>query len=527
MAGVLIAAFFLQCLSASLIKSPAWDEPHYIAAGLANLQKGSFAPNRESPPLVKEIAAGSLLLTGVRLPDTPEAQAMLTERGGQALEWLVGNDVVTRGDPSTVMLRSRLPLIVLSSLTGLLLYIWGRQILGNSGAAVAALLLYAVDPTLIAHSELVSTDSGAAVFTLLFFFCLWKYLQRTALFGLLTSGVALGLCLCAKFSTAFMVPVALCLVLAGSDRFPGNSSRTRLHGMGVAAARFLAMAAVAALIIDAVYLSPAGVLRFWQGIGTVYSDHDPGYLAYMTGRTQKRFLTYFAVVWLLKEPIATVALVFLGSGIILLTPGWRALDKLFIFLPPAVLFTACTFGAADLGIRYLLPALPFACLAGGVSLSRLLQHRSIGMRLPGYVLCAWLAVATAGIYPDHLSYFNEAACMLRDPGKLGFDGGTRCGPWWFDDSNTDWGQGLEQLRRWRRDHPDSRTLHLAYFGSFPPEAYGIVSQGGVFDRIPAPGLYVISAKYIYRASPVLDPGWLIHATPRDIVGHALYVYDIR
>ena len=36
-----------------------------------------------------------------------------------------------------------------------------------------------------------------------------------------------------------------------------------------------------------------------------------------------------------------------------------------------------------------------------------------------------MGIAAAGIYPDHLSYFNEMACLLKTPSNVGLDGGTR------------------------------------------------------------------------------------------------------
>jgi hypothetical protein len=285
------------------------------------------------------------------------------------------------------------------------------------------------------------------------------------------------------------------------------------------------MSTVACLVMMAIYLSPSGLSAYVHGIDSVYADHNPNFQAYMAGELAPRFSSYFAVAWLLKEPLATIVLVILGSVVLVRDRRLAVLDKLFLFVPPFVLFVACTAWAENIGIRYLIPAFPFLCLAGGAGLAMLIQSRSkwgIGLAA---ALCVWMAVEAAGIYPDHLSYFNEAACLLQDPGKLGVDGGTRCGPWWLDDSNTDWGQGLDQLQVWRSRHPDSRTMWIAYFGSFPPEALGVPSQKlGLYylDAKPGPGLYVFSAKYVSR----YPLSWLRTISPTAIVGHALYVYDI-
>lgn len=525
LAGVLIAAFFLQSFAASLVKSPTYDEPAHIAAALSYVQKGVFVPNVQHPPILKEMAGFSMLLAGIRLPDTPDVSQMMHEVPGHQIDWNVGNDLITMRGPQKTMFWARLPLIILCTLLGVVIYVWGRQLLGGA-AALGALFLFAFDPNLIAHSELVTTDMGLAVFTTLFFFCLWNWLRHPGPARLVWCGISMGLMLCAKFSAVFMVPVALLLVLAAvllTDRTEGPSTAKRLFG---SAGHFAGMCAVAALVIMAAYVSPRGLSDYVYGLQSVYADANPNFLPYMAGQLQHRFLAYFAVAWFLKEPLATVGLVVVGSFALLRDRRRPVLDKLFLFLPPAVFFFACTIWAANMGIRYLIPAFPFACLAGGAGLAALIQAHSKWMPALAAILCIWIGVAAAAIYPDHISYFNEAACLFHDPGKIGLDGGTRCGPWWLDDSNTDWGQGLEQLRAWRNAHPDARAMKLVYFGSFPPEPYGIVAQTPTrsdLEGVPSPGLYVISAKYIAR----LTRSWVRTTPPTAIVGHALYIFDIR
>src|SRR5205085_6683998 len=173
----------------------------------------------------------------------------------------------------------------------------------------------------------------------------------------------------------------------------------------------------------------------------------------------------------------------------------------FILIPLAVLFAAYTAWSDNAGIRYLMPVLPFIYLAGGLGLETLLRNGSTMARGAAVLLCAWMIVAAVGIYPDHLAYFNEAACLLKDPSLIGLDGGTRCGPLWLEDSNVDWGQGLKQLKSWLDEHQKGRAIRLAYFGVAPPEVYGVP-----YDRIDVPdlvspwppGLYVVSAHLLAR-----------------------------
>jgi hypothetical protein len=276
-------------------------------------------------------------------------------------------------------------------------------------------------------------------------------------------------------------------------------------------------------------------LLYVTGFERVNADHNPNYLAFMAGQLQHRFLGYFAVAYLLKEPLASILLAALGLVMLVRSKTVTVLRKLFLLLPPAVLFAGYTLAADDAGIRYMVPVLPFVFLAGGVGLEALIRNRSLGGRWVAAVLCAWMVVAAVGIYPDHLSYFNEMACLMQDPHKIGFDGGSRCGTLWLDESNVDWGQGLKQLKAWMDQHAGGRAIHLVYHGSFPPEGYGVSYEKIETPDLvgnPRPGLYVFSAHHVARIPALGEKfghgagGWLRRIPPSAIVGHSLYVYDI-
>jgi len=574
-AGVLILAFVLQSFFASRIKSPVYDEPPHIAAGLSYLETGVFRANPQHPPLLKEMSALSLLLAGVRWPESAEARQLIG--GSQApLEWSIGNAIIATNGPDKVMFWARLPFILLAALLGVMLYAWGREMVGPT-AALGALFLYALDPTLLAHSYLVTTDAGLAAFTVLFLWALWSYVRHPSPKRLLLCGLALGAVLGTKFSAVLLLPVGAVLLLAAvrwpaeqvrgqskigpdSPGLGGSGKKSRKsHGasgrakrverapepappgsrqlwrFAVSAGAFLAMCLVAAVVIQALYFFSSDPFLYVAGMRRVNADHSREYLAFMAGQMQHRFTSYFAVAYLLKEPVASILLAAAGLAVLVRSKSIPVLRKLFLLLPPAALFAGYTLAADDAGIRYIVPVLPFAFLAGGVGLEALIRNRSLGGRWLAAALCAWIVVAAAGIYPDHLSYFNETACLLQDPGQIGLDGGSRCGPLWLDESNVDWGQGLKQLKAWLDQHAGGRTIHLGYHGSFPPEGYGVSNQKiGMPDLMgdPAPGLYVFSAHLVAHIPALAeklgsDAGqWLRRIPPTAIVGHSFYVYDI-
>jgi hypothetical protein len=227
-----------------------------------------------------------------------------------------------------------------------------------------------------------------------------------------------------------------------------------------------------------------------------------------------------------KEPLATIALALGGAVLAVRSRTIPRLAKLFLFLPPAVFFVACTVWADNIGIRYLIPALPFAYLAGGIALAALTAGRTLS-RLVAVAACAWVALAAAGIYPDHLSYFNEAACLPGHAERIGWDGGSRCGPDWLADSNVDWGGSLPQLKAWLDRNAPGRPLRLQYFGTFPPESYGIRAEEATKSMVllPQPGLYAISAHSVASAPVQAGATWL-QEDPLAVVGHAYYIFDI-
>jgi hypothetical protein len=288
-----------------------------------------------------------------------------------------------------------------------------------------------------------------------------------------------------------------------------------------AARAFAVMCLVALVMIEIFFLFRAGPMLYWEGVRRVNADHDPNYLAVFAGQMTHHFFGYFTAAYLLKEPIAAIALAAIGAAVLLRRKSMPRLDGLFLFLPPIVLLGVYSVGAGNLGIRYIIPVLPFAHLAGGAGLAWLLGKAAPWARVTAVALCGWSIAAAAGIYPDHLSYFNESACALENASLTGLDGGSRCGPAWLDDSNVDWGEGLEQLRTWLARNAGGLPVHILYFGTYGPEHYGIrhTPPGA---RGSNPELYILSAHMVARMS--ITEEQVRSATPIAIVGHAFWVY---
>jgi hypothetical protein len=581
---LLIGVFFIVIFSEARYKSPAFDEPPHIAAGLSYFVTHEiFRANPQHPPLLKELSALSMMAAGIHWPHTPDADYLVHGDDPArvfGLDWKVGNELLSSIGPDRVLLWARLPMMLVAALLGVLLYLWGRQLLGSL-AATGAVWAFVTDPTILAHSQFVTTDVGVAAFSVLALFALWNYLRRPGWLTLLLCGFALGAALASKFSGPLLVPVFAFLLLAAvlwpatdekappasaniakapegkkaaesqmqrrKDLCPCGSGKKykNCHGRSAGASwrdlgRKLAKSAgvfallglLAFAFVQATLFFPGDLTMYLKCARMVNADHNPNYLVYLAGDLRSRFPGYFPAAYLLKEPIAAIVLASIGLVALLRSNSVALLNKLFIFVPAAAFLIATMALADDLGVRYLIPALPFVHLLAGFGIATLLEARRRFRWTPyaGAAVCGWMLLAAAGSYPDHLSYFNESACLLSQPSRIGWDGGSRCGIAWLDDSNLDWGQGLKQLKGWLDSHAAGRNLNLAMLSEFPAEAYGIKArrlQDIDLLREPSPGLYAVSAHLVARIPAM--PGasdWLQRVQPSAIVGHSIYVYDI-
>ena len=529
-------------------KSVTFDEPAHIGAGFSYLVKREFRLNLQHPPLVKELAAVPLWLGGIRWPIPDRDWNDAGPQPDPLTQWTIGSQVLYENDHDRVLALARWPCLLLTLLLGGVLFLWGREIVGT-GAALAGLLLFALDPNIVAHGYLVTTDAGFALFTVLFSWAAWRYMNHRTLQRLLVCALALGGALAAKFTALALAPIFLILLLLSVRLLPAavpSQPSTLVDPFAGAASGprivwslylVVALSAAAGVVVWAVYFFKSPLL-YLTGLKLVNADHDATYRPFMAGMFQPRFWTYYLIVYLLKEPLPAILLTW--TGILALNrkeAGAPTLDRAFLFVPPAFLFLMYTLFSDNLGMRYLIPVLPFLHLVGGVGARTLWRSGTILPRAGAAALFVWLGINAWGIAPDHLSFFNESACLMTEPGKIGLDAGSACGTRWLDDSNVDWGQGVKALAAWLQSHAPHQRIGLAYFGTGRPQADGIE-----FDRVNPrdlekpllPGLYAISAHLLARARGSLHArygdgaeNWIAHTEPRAVVGHAFYVYEIR
>ena len=84
-----------------------------------------------------------------------------------------------RGSFETISFWTRVPMIALTVALGILIFVFARELF-SARAAVLAVALFSLEPTVLAHGRVVQTDIPAAFGYLLVSFMLYRYLLADA-----------------------------------------------------------------------------------------------------------------------------------------------------------------------------------------------------------------------------------------------------------------------------------------------------------------------------------------------------------
>ena len=166
----------------------------------------------------------------------------------------------------------------------------------------------------------------------------------------------------------------------------------------------------------------------------------------------------FPLMVLLKTPLA----VFILAGLGLRSPGPKGLGALFgiPFAVVMVFFSLCV--QPQLGIRYVLPAIPFLILAAARGAADLRGYR----RLLVPLLLLWQAGSTLSYHPHFIPYFNELI-------------GRRVNAYrYLADSNLDWEDHGFYIEEFQRKHPEM-TITIEPARGRPVPGWILVGANGL------------------------------------------------
>ncbi|MFO7678686.1 MAG: hypothetical protein R6X34_01420 [Chloroflexota bacterium] len=254
--------------------------------------------------------------------------------------WEIGNNV------AHVLFLARLPMVWLGLLLAAVTGRWAWQMSRLRLAGLAALALMALDPNILAHATLATTDLGLTAAAGLSGYTLWLLLKRPLLPHALLAGIAFGLLQNTKFTAGLFVPLFALVILIHfiswlwdawqqrrlSSQFPiSNLQSPTTNLLKKIIFVIIAYAVIAPLTLWAAYGFQIGVLpqdlpTFSQlGGMTVPLSHHLEQLLDIGGRLEKStpaFLLgqysdhgwwyYFPAAFALKTPLPTLILLVLA-----------------------------------------------------------------------------------------------------------------------------------------------------------------------------------------------------------------------
>src|SRR3989338_3654153 len=154
----LLLIMLILSLASMVQKSVTSDEVAHLPAGYSYLKTNDFRMNPEHPPLVK-------ILSGIFLLPLNLVINVENEAWENSWQWVFGQDFIYKWNTNTdqLLFFGRLPIVLLSLLLGYFVYLFAKKLYGVK-AGLFALFLYVFSPNILAHSQLVTTDLGGALF---------------------------------------------------------------------------------------------------------------------------------------------------------------------------------------------------------------------------------------------------------------------------------------------------------------------------------------------------------------------------
>jgi len=556
-AVLLLALMALLAGGAAQRESVTFDEVAHIAAGVSYLQKLDMRMNQEHPPLAKVVAALPLILRGAHADYSHVSWTFSNKMFNAYLgEWVFGHWFLMRwNDPYSTLAMARAPMLLVTLLLGVALYVFGAR-LGGSWGGLLCLAAFVTMPAFLSFGALVITDIAVTFFWVLTVWQLpsmWRSPSQGTIvkFGLVLAGALLS-----KFSSGLLFFVFAGFAL--SLRFkplPGQPvEKAELRHWRRRAWRNIVIATLwSALFVYAVYLVlswneptdsfaiiphfPASpVLRrllmpiwlYLRGL-VLFAFSASSRPTFILGHAYPHGVWfYFPVLFFLKSQLTFLLLLLVAISAAFLvrrrspaqpqTNAVMGLEWRSIWVSLIIFVSACMLNRLDISIRHFSVALallvlllaPLPQMLNSLSSSNPQAARFGRWLTIGLVLTSIVTVTRA--YPNYIPYLNVLS-MGRPAYAL------------VNDSNLDWNQALPEVESFVRQRGLEQVL-LDEYGFTDPTVY--VPRALLWNcQSPSPGdggkWAVLSADYM------LDSGncvWLTKYEHQALAGGSMYAVQL-
>ncbi len=548
----LFLILFLELFFSQSLVSMTFDEPLHIAAGYSKLITGDYRMNTEHPPLMHFIEGLPLLIIkpALNLADISWTQKNL-------MDFIRKFFFEYNKNPRQILEYSRLPIIILTLLLGVLIYKWTNELFGTN-ASIIALAIYTFEPNILAHGILATTDMGFAFFTLLALYCYSKFFNKQTIQTLLLAGITMGLAQLTKYTAIFLWPAYFLIILAASKNFSNITPKFSYPLQNKIKNKFYkqiyfqiislgAILLISLLLINAAYLfkgtgtpikqamledetlnkeifSPQKIFGtskiinylaqnipnalpyyYTKGLGFVlYEGKTPKPNIILGKYYERGAWNYYFVTFAVKTTIALIVL----TALSILLPQKKSNKQTtwqHLLIPPLIILLALSSATKQIGLRYILAIIPFLII---LISGRITNTKIAGKKIFKYfIFLLLIAHATSSVaqFPNYLSYYNEA---------IGAENGWK----YFADTNTDWGQDFDKLRAYISCKPDTK---VQYFGTNDLKFYGLLNQKAT--EFCEKELIAISASEVMFNKKF---EWLKNQLPQQKIGNSILLYNI-
>lgn len=279
-----------------------------------------------------------------------------------------------------------------------------------------------------------------------------------------------------------------------------------------------------------------------------------GYPVYLNGEIRSSgWWWYYPYAFLIKTPPGILFLI--AASLIVLILARHGADERFeavamLVVPIATILAMTLWTNINIGLRYVLPALPYLYVGIGrlgpwlVGLNGNRTRIAAGTTIAACLLGAFGSAGS--VAPHFLAYFNV------------FAGGPDHGSEHLIDSNLDWGQDLVNLKTWVDANAPDEPIGIAYFGQINPDIFRLrgsalnwflpPSRPGTMQPMPPgkasgrleAGLYAVSASLAHGLPwRVYDPArwapysaekaafdYFLKARPSAKIGWSIFIYKL-
>jgi hypothetical protein len=440
----LIAGLFLLLAVTSVqFDDVTVDEPDHLQYGAYILKWKSdrYVEGRDFTTTMPITAINAL----------PRAVEQLLHPGLQKNDW--GESDVKSGRYLTILVS-----IVLLTY----IFLFAKAIAGYA-AGCWAMFLAALDPNLLAHGRLVTTDIYSALSFLMTIYHLYQWLVKKNEKHFYAWCFAIAFAQVCKVNNILLYPLCFAAMLAWRNKRPTRDDWKRV-------AVFVVMQ-VLVINIAFLFFRTGLPLAAYQFRSSFFQQLQQGFLGgiplpfpksyidtfdlvqyeretfdgvamnYLLGdlRYQEGFIGYYFVCWALKTPLFTQLLTLAAISYFISRRFFRKQFLFFFLIPVAVIMMFLSSSSVQSGYRYLLPVLALCFVFVGAVVPALSERYATFVR-PVMIGIPLLVVIFS--FPNFIAYTNEFITDKKNAWR------------YLADSNLDWGQRHKQIQFYLDANPD-------------------------------------------------------------------------